>query len=88
MRIQAVQIPYPFYASGKISWEQFENLREQIDCLVERVYSDLDSGILGQWSVFYYYQQSILEEVRDLLLKQHDITLEREDEQRFKIIRV
>lgn len=88
MRIQAAQIPYPFYACGKISWQQLENLREQIDCLVERVYSDFRSGILGEWSVLYYYQESILAEVKNLLLNQHDITLEREDEQRFKIINV
>lgn len=86
LRINAVQLPFRFYSCGEISWQEYELLREQIDLVVEKIYSRFGMGILGEWSVLFYYQESIWAEVRELMQAQHGINLDEGDARRFKII--
>lgn len=85
LRIQAIQVPFRFYACGQISWKQHEVISTQIDLLVKGAFSRLKTGILGKRSVLYFFQECTWEEIKRLL-QGHDLTLDREDELRFKNI--
>jgi len=88
IRITATQIPFRYYSAGKLSWQQYEDLREQIDELVLDTFTGLRHSVLGEKSTLCYFQETIFGEVEELMLRKHNLALDAQDEQLFKVIDV
>jgi len=86
IRIQATQIPFRHFSAGKISWQQHERLTQEIEDIVWRTFNSLRDSVLGERSVLGYFQETIYEEVEQLLLEEHDIVLDEQDERLFRVI--
>lgn len=86
LRIQACAIPYRFMCAGKLSFKWHEILVRDIDNYVWITLDCLHPTVLGEKSILYFYQETILKKVREWLWGGHRIALEQQDEDRFKIL--
>lgn len=85
LKIRATEIPFRFYTSGELTWHEFEDLQEKISRHVWHVFRTLRHNVLGEHSLLRYFQERIYKRVYDLLLQQHGILLQEEDEKHFKV---
>jgi hypothetical protein len=88
MVYRAIQIPFRFFSEGKITWRQQEDLADDIDCIVWRLYNEVKGrSRIGQQSQLCLFQEKVLSRVKDLL-QRHNPSLQMSeiDEKIFKII--
>lgn len=84
MRLRAIEIPFRFFAAGDISWQQQEHLVESIDRIVWSTFNQLKHTVIGERSLLTYFQESILEQVSELLQQRHGLQLLPQDEANYK----
>jgi hypothetical protein len=84
MRLRAIEIPFRFFAAGDISWQQQEHLVESIDRIVWSTFNQLKHTVIGEKSLLTYFQESILDQVSELLQQRHGLQLLPQDEANYK----